>query len=209
MVAVARLACCSSARCAAARGAGSISASSTCSPRSSPRPRVALVLAKMLGESRRRALTNNDLIFAGVLTAVPLLLIARQPDLGTAVTLAADPAHRHLRRRACRCATSRSLALVAGAGGAGRLTSSALEDYQRERIATFLDPEQDARGAGYQQIQARITVGSGGVWARGSCRARRASCASCRSPTTTSSFRCSPRSRASPASSWRWGSTCS
>ena len=48
---------------------------------------VALVLAKMLGESRRRALTNNDLLFAGVLTAVPLLLIARQPDLGTAVTL--------------------------------------------------------------------------------------------------------------------------
>ena len=45
------------------------------------------MLAKMLGESRRRALTNNDLLIAGVLTAVPLLLIARQPDLGTAVTL--------------------------------------------------------------------------------------------------------------------------
>src|SRR4029450_806340 len=43
----------------------------------------------------------------------------------------------------------------------------ALKDYQRERISTFLDPSQDARGAGYQQIQARITVGSGGLWGKG------------------------------------------
>ncbi len=43
----------------------------------------------------------------------------------------------------------------------------ALEDYQKSRIVTFLDPEQDARGAGYQQIQARITVGSGGVLGKG------------------------------------------
>ena len=43
----------------------------------------------------------------------------------------------------------------------------ALQDYQRERISTFLDPAQDAKGAGYQQIQARITVGSGGVWGKG------------------------------------------
>ncbi len=43
----------------------------------------------------------------------------------------------------------------------------ALEDYQKSRIVTFLDPEQDARGAGYQQIQARITVGSGGVVGKG------------------------------------------
>ena len=43
----------------------------------------------------------------------------------------------------------------------------ALQDYQKERISTFLDPAQDARGAGYQQIQARITVGSGGLWGKG------------------------------------------
>jgi rod shape determining protein RodA len=43
----------------------------------------------------------------------------------------------------------------------------ALQDYQKERISTFLDPSQDAKGAGYQQIQARITVGSGGVWGQG------------------------------------------
>jgi len=43
----------------------------------------------------------------------------------------------------------------------------ALKDYQKERISTFLDPSQDAKGAGYQQIQARITVGSGGLWGKG------------------------------------------
>jgi len=48
---------------------------------------LALMLAKMLGEERRPALTNNDLFIATALTAVPFLLILRQPDLGTAATL--------------------------------------------------------------------------------------------------------------------------
>jgi len=43
----------------------------------------------------------------------------------------------------------------------------ALKDYQKSRISTFIDPTQDARGAGYQQIQARITVGSGGLAGKG------------------------------------------
>ena len=126
---------------------------------------VALVLAKMLGESRRRAITNNDLLFAGILTAVPLLLIARQPDLGTAVTLipilltityVAGMPVRYLGILALVAALAAPVAYQFG-----------LQDYQRERISTFLDPEQDPRGAGYQQIQARITVGSGGVWGKG------------------------------------------
>jgi len=43
----------------------------------------------------------------------------------------------------------------------------ALQDYQKERVSTFLDPEADAKGAGYQQLQARITTGSGGPWGKG------------------------------------------
>jgi rod shape determining protein RodA len=126
---------------------------------------VALVLAKMLGDSRRSRLTNHDLLFAGILTAVPLLLIARQPDLGTAVTLipvllavtyVAGMPVKYLG----------ALALVS-ALAAPVAYQYALQDYQRERISTFLDPEQDPRGAGYQQLQARITVGSGGVWGKG------------------------------------------
>ena len=71
----------------------------------------------------------------------------------------------------------------------------ALKDYQKSRIETFLDPSQDPKGAGYQQIQAQITVGSGGLRGKGSRRARRDSSGSCRSPTTTSFFRCWRKNR--------------
>ncbi len=126
---------------------------------------VALVLAKLLGESRRAELSNQDLFLAAVLTLVPLVLIARQPDLGTAVTLlpvfgaivfAAGLSMRYL-------AIGALIAVVL----APIAWTFALEDYQKSRIVTFLDPEQDSRGAGYQQIQARITVGSGGVTGKG------------------------------------------
>jgi len=43
----------------------------------------------------------------------------------------------------------------------------ALKDYQKQRILTFIDPSKDTKGAGYQQIQARITAGSGGLWGKG------------------------------------------
>jgi rod shape determining protein RodA len=126
---------------------------------------LALVLAKLLGESRRAELSNQDLFLATTLTLVPLLLIARQPDLGTAVTLlpilgavvfVAGLRLRYLAIGALVAVVAAPVAWV-----------FALEDYQKARIVTFLDPEQDARGGGYQQIQARITVGSGGVLGKG------------------------------------------
>ncbi|MCC7034468.1 MAG: rod shape-determining protein RodA [Acidobacteria bacterium] len=126
---------------------------------------LALVLAKMLGDSRRQALTNHDLLFAGVLTAVPLLLIARQPDLGTAVTLL--PVLLAVTYLAGLPMRYLGVVAVVALLAAPVAYKFGLQDYQRERIATFLDPGQDPRGAGYQQIQARITVGSGGVWGKG------------------------------------------
>ena len=126
---------------------------------------LALMLAKMLGEERRSALTNTDLAIAIVLTLVPFLAIARQPDLGTAVTLlpillvvafVAGMPMRYVYTMVLLAVLAAPIAYKFG-----------LQDYQRERISTFLDPAQDPRGAGYQQIQARITVGSGGVWGKG------------------------------------------
>ena len=126
---------------------------------------LALMLAKMLGEERRPALTNIDLALAVVLTALPFLAIARQPDLGTAVTLlpillvvafVAGMPMRYVYTMVLLAVLAAPIAYKFG-----------LQDYQRERISTFLDPAQDPRGAGYQQIQARITVGSGGVWGKG------------------------------------------
>ena len=126
---------------------------------------LALVLAKFFAEGRKGGLTRSDFIVAAALTAVPALVIARQPDLGTAVTLVPV----FLAAAYVAGMPMRALGILALAGMliAPVAWKFALEDYQKERISTFLDPSQDARGAGYQQIQARITVGSGGLWGKG------------------------------------------
>ena len=126
---------------------------------------LALVLARLFGDSRRRAPTGRDLAISGALMGLPLVLIARQPDLGTAMTLVP---------------VLLGIALVAGMRlrVAGILLALAivatpvvwnvgLKDYQKGRILTFLDPSRDPLGAGYQQIQAKITVGAGGLWGKG------------------------------------------
>jgi rod shape determining protein RodA len=126
---------------------------------------VALVLAKFFGENRRGAPTANDLFVAAFLAAVPLILIAREPDLGTAVTLLpiylgiAYVAGMRLRILGILAAAAIITAPIAW--------NFALKEYQKSRIETFLDPSQDAKGAGYQQIQAQITVGSGGLTGKG------------------------------------------
>src|SRR5687768_18562152 len=126
---------------------------------------LALMLAKMLGEERRPALTNNDLFIAAALTSVPFLIIARQPDLGTAVTLL--PILLVVAYVAGMPMKYIYAMLIVAALAAPIAYKFALQDYQRERISTFLDPAQDPRGAAYQQIQARITVGSSCLWGKG------------------------------------------
>ena len=126
---------------------------------------LALVLAKFFADSRRGGLSRSDLLIAGAITTVPLVLIARQPDLGTAVTLVPVLfATAYLAGMPMRIFGILALVGVLIAPVAWKF---ALKDYQKGRISTFLDPSQDAKGAGYQQIQARITVGSGGVWGKG------------------------------------------
>jgi rod shape determining protein RodA len=126
---------------------------------------VALILAMYFGENRRGARMTGDLALGAVLVAVPFVLIVRQPDLGTAATLLpvfvgiAYVAGMRMRLLAVAALTGVLLAPVAW--------SYALQDYQKERITTFVNPERDSRGAGYQQIQARVTVGSGGLTGKG------------------------------------------
>jgi len=126
---------------------------------------LALVLAKLFGESRRGTPSTSEWLIAGAITLVPVLIIARQPDLGTAVTLVpvllATAYAAGMRLRIFGIA---AIIAVLVTPIAWRF---ALQDYQKERISTFLDPSQDAKGAGYQQIQARITVGSGGLLGKG------------------------------------------
>ena len=126
---------------------------------------VALMLAMYFGENRRGAKNTSDLVIGGILTGIPLLLIAKQPDLGTAVTLLpvfvgiAFLAGLRLRLLAVLAIAAVLVAPIAW--------KFALKDYQKSRIVTFMDPEQDPRGAGYQTIQARVTVGSGGLTGKG------------------------------------------
>jgi len=125
---------------------------------------VALVLAKFFGENRGSP-GWVDLAIAAGLTAVPLLLIAKQPDLGTAVILVPVLiAVAFLAGMQMRVLGVLGLCLVLAAPIAWKF---GLRDYQKTRILTFLDPSADAKDAGYQQIQARITVGSGGLTGKG------------------------------------------
>ena len=125
---------------------------------------VALVLAKFFGETRGTP-SWTDIALGGALTLVPLLLIAKEPDLGTAVTLlSVFMAVAFLAGMPMRVLGLLCLCTLLAAPVAWRFF---LKDYQKSRISTFFDPSQDAKGAGYQQIQARITVGSGGLSGKG------------------------------------------
>jgi rod shape determining protein RodA len=125
---------------------------------------VALVLAKFFGENRGMPGWADLAIGAG-LTCIPLALIAREPDLGTAVTLIpVFLAVAYLAGMELRILGVMFLCFLLAAPVAWRF---ALKEYQKSRISTFLDPSQDPKGAGYQQNQARITVGSGGLTGKG------------------------------------------
>src|SRR5467141_2226485 len=125
---------------------------------------VALVRAKFFGENRGSP-SWTDLAIGGLLTMIPFALIAKEPDLGTAVTLLpVFLAIAYLAGMRMRILGMLFLGCLLAAPVAWRF---ALKDYQKARISTFLDPSQDAKGAGYQQIQARITVGSGGLSGKG------------------------------------------
>ncbi len=126
---------------------------------------VALLLAKFFDGVRRASPSMGDLAIGGAITVVPFLLIAKEPDLGTAITLVtilfgiAFVAGMRMKLIL--------VLLVAAVLASPLIWRYALRDYQKSRISTFIDPELDPRGAGYQQIQARVSVGSGGVWGKG------------------------------------------
>lgn len=125
---------------------------------------VALVLAKFFGENRG-APGWGDLAVGGALTAIPFLLIVKEPDLGTAVTLL--PVFLAIAYLAGMRMKILGILAICALLAAPVAWKFAMKDYQKQRISTFLDPSQDAKGAGYQQIQARVTVGSGGLTGKG------------------------------------------
>jgi rod shape determining protein RodA len=105
------------------------------------------------------------LLGGALITAIPFILIAEQPDLGTALVVG--------------CAGAFALFLAGLSwflllGLAGVLAAViplfwiyVMHDYQRQRVLTFLNPESDPLGAGYHIIQSKIAIGSGGLYGKG------------------------------------------
>lgn len=127
---------------------------------------VVLALARWYhGASAQDARFSWKLIIPAALIGVPVLLVADQPDLGTAMLIAMTGA-------AIMFMAGLSWKLVAAGAAAAAVAipifvQFVLHDYQRQRILTFLTPEADPSGSGYHIMQSKIAMGSGGLLGKG------------------------------------------
>jgi len=127
---------------------------------------IVLALARFYhGISAEDAKFSWWLLIPAMMIGAPVLLVAHQPDLGTAILIAA---------------TGLAVVVLAGLSwrviAAGVLSAAVaippmvmfvLHDYQRKRIFTFLSPENDPSGSGYHILQSKIALGSGGLLGKG------------------------------------------
>lgn len=129
--------------------------------------KIALILALAHYFAESQKLTPRgllDLLRPALLTLVPFLLIVKQPDLGTALMILVIFAGLVL----CVGIQRRTFLLLCGLVLAALpLLWLVMQDYQRSRVLTLLNPGSDPRGAGYHSMQSLIAIGSGGVWGKG------------------------------------------
>lgn len=106
-----------------------------------------------------------NIIIAFTLVLVPTLLIAKQPDLGTSLLIASSGIFVLFLAGA----SWKLIATCAGLASAFApvLWMFLMKDYQKQRVLTFLNPEQDPLGSGYHIIQSKIAIGSGGLYGKG------------------------------------------
>ena len=124
---------------------------------------VPLMIAWYLAENRLPP-SWQRLGMAAVMIVVPVLLIAKQPDLGTSLLVASAGVFvLFLAGISWRLIGALIVAVAAAAPVAWYL----MREYQRQRVLTFLDPEKDPLGAGYHIIQSKIAIGSGGLYGKG------------------------------------------
>lgn len=129
------------------------------------KPATALILVRYLSGIYRRHLNLREIAVATSLVAVPMLLIALERDLGSAAMFLPMLAALLLVS-----GVETKQLIVAGALGllfAAGMWNFAMRDYQKTRIASFISPEKDPLGAGYQVRQSKIAVGSGQMLGRG------------------------------------------
>lgn len=125
-----------------------------------------LVMARFMagandGVYGQRAPLVRKFIFAMILVFIPMLMVLKQPDLGTALVTA-------IVGISIIAVGNVPLWWVFSCVGAGAaVIPFILHDYQKQRIMTFLHPEEDLVGSGWNIVQAKIAIGSGGIWGKG------------------------------------------
>lgn len=128
---------------------------------------IILILAKILTNrnSLGRGMGLKELFFPALLVLVPFALTVKQPDLGTAMTLLfiGSTMLFFVKIRKTILVTLTILTLIA----LPVAWKYGLKEYQRNRVMTFLEPDQDPQGKGYNSIQSKIAVGSGKFTGKG------------------------------------------
>jgi rod shape determining protein RodA len=124
-----------------------------------------IMLSFYFSERARRRFGWRDLAISGALVAVPVGLLMLQPDLGGAALLVGTWGIMVLFAgiRPSQIAVLFVGVAIVAAGG----WFLVFHDYQKNRIKTFLDPSRDPLATGYNVTQAKIAIGSGGLWGRG------------------------------------------
>jgi len=124
-----------------------------------------VVLANFLSRRGERAGSLTTIVQAAILVVPPLVLVMLQPDLGTSMVFAAILVGALFMSGA----SLRWFGVIAGAGVIAfpLIWTHVLRDYQKERLTSFLNPNPDIQGSGYQLYQSQIAVGSGGWFGKG------------------------------------------
>ena len=127
-----------------------------------------LMVARYFANLGGRDLTWKDIFKAFALVGIPMLLVIKQPDLGTTLTytpiLIAGLFLGGINFKQAAILITCGLVLVGGVWSSGKL----LKPYQKARLTSFINPDTDPKGSGYQVRQSLIAVGSGGIWGKGS-----------------------------------------
>src|ERR1700756_1123002 len=120
-----------------------------------------LAVAKYFADLHQRELSWSDFIKAGAIVGVPMLMVLAQPDLGTALTYL-PIAIMGLFLGGVRAKQALCVLLLDGLSMP--LAGHKRNPYQKARLISVREPEADKQGSGYQVIQSKIAVGSGGIW---------------------------------------------
>jgi rod shape determining protein RodA len=128
---------------------------------------LVLAVARYFANLGGRTLTWKDIFKALAFVGIPMLLVLKEPDLGTALTyapiLVAGLFLGGINWRQGLILMTCSAVLVVGVLASGKV----LKPFQKARLTAFVNPDNDPKGSGYQIRQSLIAVGDGGIWGKG------------------------------------------